>query len=209
MAELPDRPDRLSTMDRRSFLRTGVGGTLFLGTVGITANLSGCAGKPAGRYEAATGIASDYRFGFLTHDDIVLFGALLPTVIGPGLPQQAADRQQAILGTIERIDAGILQFGPANQKELRRLFDLLNFGLTRVTVARVWPDWASVSPAQAGAFLDRWRSSRIGLLNNGYIALTKLSNVAFYGHPAQWHLSGYPGPPAWATQALPQFQNAS
>ena len=116
-------------------------------------------------------------------------------------------RRQQIQATIERIDAGIHQFGPANQKELRGLFDLLNFGLTRVTVARVWSSWENASTQSVDAFLERWRTSGIGLFNNGYIALTKVSNVAFYGHEDHWHLSGYPGPPSWAMDALPQFKD--
>lgn len=196
-------------IDRRSFLKTGLGGALFLGTVSVTAGLSGCATEPAGRLSAVgTRMDASYEFRFLNEDDITLFEALLPAMIGPGLPAQPQARNIAIAGTIERIDAGIHKFGPANQKELRQLFDLLNFGLTRVTVARVWSSWPNVTTAEADAFLERWRTSRIGLLNNGYIALTKISNVAFYGYRDFWHLSGYPGPPQYAVDALPQFQNA-
>lgn len=193
---------------RRSFLKTGLGGALFLGTVSVTAGLGGCASQPAGRLETmGTRMESGYVYRFLTRDDIVLFQALLPAMVGPGLPEQPQARQQAITGTIERIDAGIHMFGPANQKELRRLFDLLNFGPTRVLVARVWSGWPNVTTADADAFLERWRTSSIGLFNNGYIALTKISNVAFYGYRDFWHLSGYPGPPRYAVDALPQFQN--
>ncbi|KPQ02840.1 hypothetical protein [Marinobacter sp. HL-58] len=195
-------------MDRRSFLRTGLGGALFLGTVSVTAGLSGCATAPAGRLDPMPeGMDQSYEFRFLTRDDIVLFEALLPAMVGPGLTEEPVVRRQQIQATIERIDAGIHQFGPANQKELRRLFDLLNFGLTRVTVARVWSSWENVSTESAHAFLERWRTSGIGLFNNGYIALTKVSNVAFYGHEDHWHLSGYPGPPRWAMDALPQFKD--
>ncbi|MDY6814456.1 MAG: hypothetical protein SV598_01040 [Pseudomonadota bacterium] len=189
-------------LNRRSFLKTGLGGALFLGTVSVTAGLSGC--SPA----AGTRMDGSYEFRFLTLDDIQLFEALLPAIIGPGLPEQPQARRMAIAGTIERIDAGIHNFGPANQKELRRLFDLLNFGVTRVTVARVWSSWPKVTNEEADAFLKRWRTSSIGLFNNGYIALTKISNVAFYGYEDFWHLSGYPGPPQWAVDALPQFQTA-
>ena len=199
----------MTDLDRRSFLKTGLGGALFLGTVSVTAGLGGCTTPPAGRLGAVnTRMDARYEFRFLTRQDIVLFEALLPAMIGPGLPEQPQARDRAIAGTIERIDAGIHNFGPANQKELRQLFDLLNFGLTRVTIARVWPSWQNVTPAQAEAFLERWRTSGIGLFNNGYIALTKISNVAFYGHRDFWHLSGYPGPPRYALDALPQFQNA-
>ncbi len=195
--------------ERRRFLKTGLGGTLLLTTVSVTAGLSGCASAPAGRVgSVATRPDASYQFRFLTRDDIQLFEALLPAIIGPGLPEQPQIRRMMIAGTVERIDAGIHQFGPANQKELRQLFDLLNFGLTRVTIAGVWSSWPKVTTAQADAFLERWRTSSIGLFNNGYIALTKISNVAFYGHRNHWHLSGYPGPPQWATDNLPQFQQA-
>ncbi|MBW4934674.1 hypothetical protein [Marinobacter sp. F4206] len=195
--------------DRRSFLKAGMAGALFLGTVSVTAGLSGCATAPAGRLGAVdTRMDARYQFQFLTRDDIQLFEALLPAMIGPALPEQPQSRRLAIASTIERIDAGIYKFGPANQRELRRLFDLLNFGFTRVTVARVWSSWPNVTTAEADAFLERWRTSGIGLFNNGYIALTKISNVAFYGYQDHWHLSGYPGPPQWAIDALPHIKNA-
>lgn len=195
--------------DRRSFLKAGMGGAVLLGTASITAGLSGCATAPAGRLAAVgTRMNASYQFRFLTQDDIQIFEALLPAIIGPALPEQPQASRQAIAATIERIDSGIVTFGPANQKELRQLFDLLNFGLTRVTIARVWSSWPNVTTADANAFLERWRTSSIGLFNNGYIALTKISNVAFYGYKTNWHLSGYPGPPQNAVEALPQFNNA-
>lgn len=149
-----------------------------------------------------------YQFQFLSQDDIALFEALLPAMFAGALPEETNQRRFAIAGTIERIDQGIVMFGPTNQQELRELFDLLNFAPTRIALARVWSDWPSVSTDDADAFLKRWHNSRIGLLNNGYIALTKISNVAFYGHEPHWHVTGYPGPPAWANDALPQFHNA-
>lgn len=194
---------------RRSFLRASLGGTLLLGGVSLTAGLGGCATTPAGLQPGLEPDSDGYRFRFLSADDIVLFEALLPAIIGPALPEQPEQRRGQIRGTIERIDAGITQFGPPNQAELRKLFDLLNFGLSRATLAGVWSGWSNASTADAEAFLERWRTSSIGLFNNGYIALTKISNVAFYGHPDHWQVSGYPGPPAWAMQALPQFQSNS
>lgn len=207
---IPEHTDASpSDISRRSFLKTGLGGAMFLSTVSMTAGLTGCATAPAGRVSAVDSrMDASYQFEFLSRDDIALFEALLPAMFAGALPEEPNQRQHAIAGTIERIDQGIVMFGPANQKELRKLFDLLNFAPTRITLARVWSDWPSVTTESAEAFLNRWRDSRIGLLNNGYIALTKISNVAFYGHDAHWHLSGYPGPPTWAVDALPQFHNA-
>ncbi len=200
------------SMDRRGFLRSGLGGVLFLGTVSMTTGLAGCATAPSEGSMNTSPTATPagaYRFGFLTEEDVVLFEALLPAMVGPALPEAPEQRRKALQETIQRIDAGIVQFGPANQKELRGLFDLLNFGFTRVTVARVWSSWKNVDTATAHAFLERWRTSGIGLFNNGYIALTKISNVAFYGHRDHWHISGYPGPPQFAVDALPQFKTGA
>lgn len=195
-------------MNRRSFLKTGVGGAVFLGTVSLTAGLSGCATAPAGRVSAVDSrMDASYRFQFLSKDDIALFEALLPAMFAGALPEEPNQRQFAVAATIERIDQGMVQFGAPNQKELRKLFDLLNFAPTRVTLARVWSDWPSVTTGEADAFLNRWRNSRIGLLNNGYIALSKICNVAFYGHQNQWHLTGYPGPQEWIVNVLPQFKS--
>lgn len=210
MQELPDHWQDLPTLDRRSFLRTGVAGALLLGSVGLGAGLTGCTSSPAGHhYQMSDDSAlNGYQFRFLTTDDIALFEALLPAILDDSLPTENDRRGAAIQATIERLDGGITRFGPPNQKELRRLFDLLTFSLTRITVARVWPDWPNASKEDASAFLARWRNSRVGLFNNGYIALIKLCNSAFYGYRDHWHLSGYPGPPRWATDALPQFQTS-
>lgn len=206
---LKNTSDDQPELSRRGFLKTGLGGALLLSTVSLSAGLSGCATAPAGRISAVdTRTDAGYQFQFLSRDDIALFEALLPAMFAGALPEEANQHRFAIAGAIERIDQGIAMFGPANQQELRKLFDLLNFAPTRITLARVWSDWPSVSTDEADAFLNRWRNSRIGLLNNGYIALTKISNVAFYGHEPHWHVTGYPGPPAWAIDALPQFHNA-
>ncbi|WP_227519783.1 hypothetical protein [Mangrovitalea sediminis] len=191
-------------MDRRGFLRAGLLGTAALSTISLGASLSGCATTPAGTVAHASGATAEYRF--LTRDDLVLLRALVPVIVAPGLPQDPTARQAAIDGTIARMDQGIYFFGPANQHELRKLFDLLNFSVTRVTLARVWSSWDNASPEAVNAFLNRWRDSNIGLFNKAYIGLTKLTNVSFYGYRTNWHLSGYPGPPQPELQTLPQFQ---
>ncbi|MBE0486971.1 hypothetical protein [Marinobacter sp.] len=206
---LKNTSDDQPELSRRGFLKTGLGGALLLSTVSLSAGLSGCATAPADRISAVdTRTDARYQFQFLSRDDIALFEALLPAMFAGALPEEANQRRFAIAGTIERIDQGIVMFSPANQQELRKLFDMLNFTPTRIALAGVWSDWPSVSTDAADAFLNRWRNSRIGLLNNGYIALTKISNVAFYGHAPHWHVSGYAGPPAWAVEALPQFHSA-
>lgn len=202
--------DKAPDYGRRSFLKTGLGGALFLGGVSMTAGLSGCASAPAGlQPEGPASPTSGYEFRFLSADDIVLFEALIPAILGAALTEQPDLRRRQVRTTIETIDAGIVQFGNANQQELRKLFDLLNFGLTRATLAGVWSSWENASTDDARSFLERWETSSIGLFNNGYIALTKITNASYYGQPEHWSQTGYPGPPEWAVSALPQFQTHS
>jgi len=107
------------------------------------------------------------------------------------------------------MDEAIYRFGPANQAQMRKLFDMLNFSLTRITLAGVWSGWANATPGTVDGFLNRWRNSSIGLFNKAYAGLVRLTNSSFYGYRDNWHLSGYPGPPAYLTNSLPQFQTPS
>src|SRR5690606_33211656 len=125
--------DKLADTSRRSFLKTSLGGALFLGTVSVTAGLSGCATAPAGRISAVGSLMNaSYQFQFLSKDDIALFEALLPAMSAGALPGEPNRRQYASAATIERIDQGSAKFGPPNQRELRKLVDLLNFAPTPV-----------------------------------------------------------------------------
>ncbi|TXH02805.1 MAG: hypothetical protein E6R07_14070 [Nevskiaceae bacterium] len=178
---------------RRSLLKLGLAGSLALGTVSLGAGLSGC-----GRREEAA--AQGYRF--LRDADLVLFRGLIPAVTASTLPTEAAAREARFAEILHRIDGSCLRLGAPAQKEVRKLFDLLNFGLTRRLAAGVSSPWSEVSEADALAFLDRWRSSSIGLFNAGYRVLTKLIAVANYGTPAVWASAGYPGPLDWMYKAV-------
>lgn len=202
---LPIDLDAEANLSRRGFLRTSLMGMALLGTASLGATLSGCATAPLGTREV-DGEQRTYRF--LSEDDEVLLYALAPAILAGCLPDDPGSRRQSLAGTIAGVDEAIYRFGPANQAQFRKLFDLLNFGATRALAAGVWSRWENVEPQQAEAFLQRWRNSGIGLFNNGYNALVKVTNVAFYGRPENWHRSNYPGPPDYALAALPQFQKA-
>ena len=194
-------------MNRRGFLKLGLGGTLVLGAAGLGVHLGGYNNAPAGKPEGQAARVPDHDFQFLSRQDIVLFQALLPALLAGALPASPEPYQRSMDNTLIRIDQGISAFSPANRQQLRKLFDLLNLAPGRIALAGIWRDWSTVRQEQANAFLQRWRDSHFGLLNSGYIALSKLTNVAFYGAREHWPASGYPGPPAWAVSALPQFHN--
>ena len=170
---------------RRSLLQTGLLGALLLGAAGTTASLSGC----SGRGEAA---AAGYKV--LRDADLPLLRALVPGVLGSLLPSPGMERDRLLDDLLHRIDLSGYRLGAPSQKALLQLFDLLNLRLTRWALTGVGA-WEEATPQQLQAFLERWRTSSFGLLNNGYRALIKLVAGSFYGTPAGWAAANYPGPP--------------
>lgn len=154
---------------RRQFLKAGLGGGLLLNVAGCTRPSEG-----GGRSRVLT--------------------ALIPVFLAGALPAgEGSDR--LVARTVEGIDKAISGLSLATQKEIGELFDLLAFAPTRMLVAGIWSPWPEASPEAIGAFIERWRFSRFGLLNSGYAALHDLIFGAWYGRPDTWPAIGYPGPP--------------
>ena len=189
------RPDEPALHDeaRRSFLELGLAGTVALSTVSLSAGLVGCH-----RVEEATAAG----FDALRDADLVLMRALMPVILAGALPNEAALREAQIAEVLMRLDYGLQRVGTPTIKELRKLFDLLNFPITRRLAAGLPVKWQAASAEQIEAFLQRWRNSSVGAFNAGYRALTKLITVTYYQIPATWPQSGYPGPLAWVYKSV-------
>lgn len=170
---------------RRTLLQAGLFGSLLLGAAGVTATLSGC----AARTESA---AAGYKV--LRDADLPLLRAVVPGVLGSLLPPSGMERDRLLDDLLHRIDLSGYRLGAPSQKALLQLFDLLNLRLTRWALTGVG-SWEDSATPQVQAFLERWRTSSIGVLNAGYRALIKLVAGSFYGTPAGWAAANYPGPP--------------
>ncbi len=131
--------DALRELDRRSFLKLGLAGTLALSTLSLTAGLAGC-------HRAEEASAAGY--GVLRAADLTLFRALAPVVLAGALPNEAAPRDAQITEILQRRDIGLQKVGAPTLKEIRKLFDLPNFGVTRRLAAGVPAPWNEASPDQ-------------------------------------------------------------
>lgn len=192
-------------LSRRGFLRTGVAGAALLGTASAGIGMSGCSEAPKASHKVD---GREVEFYFLTEDDRTLLLAITPAILADALPADRNQRAQSLAQTVAGIDAAIYRFSPTMKAEFRQLFDLLHFSPTRALAAGVWQSWDTVDAERADVFLKRWKNSSIALFTSAYIGLVKVTNVAYYGAPATWSRSHYPGPPPHALSALPQFQNA-
>jgi hypothetical protein len=119
--------------------------------------------------------------------------ALIKAVAGVILGTVAGDRLEA---AVEGVELAVAQLSPAAQREVGELLSLLTLAPTRGLATGVWSDWAEASVQDVTAFLERWRHSRIGLLQSGYHALHDLVLGAWYADPQSWPSIGYAGPPA-------------
>lgn len=179
---MTQRTAPLTALHRRDFLKLSAGSAALLSAGAFTATLAGCAKHqpPAKGYS------------FLRPEDLLLFTALAPAVLGSTLPEQ--DRAKHIEAILRGIDATATRVLLPTQKALYQLFDLLNGGLTRRLTTGVTQPWAETTPAQAEAFLARWQTSSISLFNAGYRGLIKFITGAWMGTEAGLKAAGYPGP---------------
>lgn len=165
---------------RRSFLKIGAAGALLLAAGGAAYRLTH---PPA----APQAFVLDGEAG-------AVLAAILPAMLGPVLPADAAARQAALDGVTARTLAAIHGLPLGTQKEVQDLFGLLALAPARRWLAGVSGSWREAAPEQVAAFLERWRHHRLGTLQTAYLALHDLILGSWYAEPSTWAAIGYPGP---------------
>lgn len=123
-----------------------------------------------------------------------IVAALAPAILAGALSEDG-DRAAAVERVVDGVERAIVGLSAAAQGEVRQLFALLGFAPTRILLAGVTPAWREASVADVTAFLERWRFSRLDLLQSAYAALHDLVLGAWYGGSDAWETIGYPGPP--------------
>ncbi len=170
-------------LTRRQFIKAGIVGGAALTAAGLFYS-RGLKEAPAGAVPQG-----------LTLPGRTIIAAIVPAILAGVLPAAGEARQKAIVQTVDGVGVAIAGLSAAAQKELAELFALLGFAPARVLLAGLWPRWEEASAADIAAFLQGWRTSRLGLLRSAYAALHDLVLGAWYGMPEAWPAIGYPGPP--------------
>ena len=180
-AALADSPST-HRITRRTLLKTGVAGAtaLILARWLYTAD------------ESSHAVDRDAPSRALDASSRAIIAAIAPIMLAGAIP---ANEPAALASLVANVDRAIAGLPPATRKELYQLFALLSFAPGRVLLAGVGATWPSAAPAEIAAFLDRWQSSRFGLLRSGYGALHQLVLAGWYGDPQAWPAIGYAGPP--------------
>jgi hypothetical protein len=122
-----------------------------------------------------------------------IVAVLVPVIVGPVLPTEAAARRVALDGAVQRVAGAISGLPLSTQKEVADLFALLALAPTRRLLAGI-SDWQTATPEQLSEFLQSWRTHRFDMLQTAYHALHDLVLGAWYADPSSWTAVGYPGP---------------
>ncbi|EGN75939.1 hypothetical protein A28LD_0427 [Idiomarina sp. A28L] len=186
---------------RRGFLKLSGRSAFALAAVGTVASVVGYTGF---RWQQRSNAESANSFAVLRPQDLMLFSALLPVVLGPnptfrkGFDEVQGKSSSAVVeNTLLQLDSMLAHSSPAMQKQIRDLVDLLTFSATQGLVSGYWGTWQNANQADIETFLKRWRNSKTQLFRFGYQGICQLCQMAWYGRPESWADIGYPGIPAY------------
>lgn len=161
---------------RRTFLKTGLLGGIVLAGAGMT-------------YRAIKGPAPLLALKF-DADAQTIVGAIAACLLKGSMSDTAEQRAEAARRTQKAISGLTLH----TQNEVRDLLSLLSLAPTRRLLTGITQSWQEATPDEIATFLERWRTSRLNLLQSGYHALHDLILGAWYGDESSWAAIGYPGP---------------
>jgi hypothetical protein len=132
--------------------------------------------------------------GRLTTGAQKVFTSVARAILDGTLPKEPAERQAALAGLLERIDALVQALPPHAQAELSQLLGLLGTGVGRRTLAGLAPDWRSARVIEVQQALQSMRTSRLALRLQSYQALHDIVGAAYFSDASTWPTLGYPGP---------------
>jgi hypothetical protein len=170
--------DALMSLNRRRFLKLGVGAAAVLALAGGSIAL----------------LSPGMSQGRLTDAGRDVFAAIARGVLDGCLPEDTAQRKKALHEHMLRLDDTLAGFPPAVQSELSQLLAILASPPGRAIFAGLQSPWAQASVAQLQSALQSMRTSSLALRQQAYHALRDLTNAAYFADPQAWALLGYPGP---------------
>ena len=165
-------------MQRRSFLKLGIGSAVVLGVAGGAVAL----------------MQPGFAAGKLSTGARQVMAAVGQAVLAGTLPADAATRAASVEALLGRIDTLVNNSPTHVQDEISQLLGLLSVGLGRRTLAGLGPDWQEASTAEVSACLQSMRVSSVRLRQQAYQGLHELVCAAYFSGKESWAVLDYPGP---------------
>lgn len=168
-----------ASMQRRRFLKLGLGATALLAVAGAGTALLSKPGLVEGRLSAPSR---------------QLMRAITVAVCGDLLPPEGPAREARLARHMDQLDRQIAGFPPALRGDLGQLLTLLGTAPGRLGLMGLRSPWAEASAAEVQARLQVMGHSSLALRQQVFHALRDLNCLVFFNDPASWALVGYPGP---------------
>ena len=165
-------------MQRRSFLKLGIGSAVVLAVAGGAIAL----------------IQPGLVNGKLSEGARSIFTSAARALLDGTLPADPAAQQAAINGLLNGIDDLTMGLPPHVQAELSQLLSLLGTAPGRRGLAALGTDWATASVEDVTTALQGMRVSRMALREQTYSALHDIVGGTYFSAPSTWPAMGYPGP---------------
>lgn len=148
---------------------------------------------------AGTGAAlwsPGWRKGRLSQTARALFASVGGVVLEGSLPADPVDRERALSGMIERLEATLVGLPHATRAELSQVLGLLQIGPARRWLCGLDKPWADAAAHDVERALARMRMADDALRQQVYQALRSLVGASYFSAPTTWTHLGYPGPVA-------------
>lgn len=166
-------------MQRRSLLKLGAASAVLLVVAGGAAAL----------------LQPGLQNGKLGMPGREVFTAVARAVLDGSLPADAPQRQMALQGLLDRIDALTYALPTHAQDELSQLLALLAGAPGRRAMAGLGAPWSTATEADIQQALQDMRLSSLALRQQAYAALHDITAAAYFSDASTWVQLGYGGPP--------------
>jgi hypothetical protein len=135
-----------------------------------------------------------FRAAHLNAEHHELLDGLIRGFLGPVLPTDAPQRQQALSVCKDRVLAGIGGLAPLAQAEIGELLDLLSHPVGRRLLGGPASGWQNATQAELSGFLNGLRFHSLTLLRPAYAGLHNIVYGAWYSNESSWGDIGYTRP---------------
>ena len=132
--------------------------------------------------------------GRLSPEGAGVMRAVALAVLDGVLPTDPQRQQAALQAHMTRLDTAISAFPPSTRSELSQLLALLATPAGRWALAQLSAPWEHATVAQVQAALQSMREASLGLRQQTYHALRKVTAAAYFADRSTWPALGYPGP---------------
>lgn len=125
-----------------------------------------------------------------------LMAVVARAVLDEALPAEAAAREAALQGHLQRLEGTLQGLTFPLQAEVDQLLALLAAPPGRLALLQLTTPWPAATTGEVQVALQGLRSSSLALRQQIFHALRDLTAAAYFADASTWPALGYPGPRA-------------